>query len=284
MSEALTREEVRNRYLSFEKEGRYDEHVDSIDLSKCIPVTPKYHYFPVGLKEKAVHAFRYECLVKPFMARKNHKDLETEVVGKENLRGIRSAIVVSNHVHMFDCVALKKAVSPHYLHIVAAPFNNFSGSLGDMMRASGMMPLPSGYEGMPSFEKAIGTALKKKRYVLFYPERAEWWYYHKLRPFKDGAFHYAVKYLVPIVPCFITFSSRKKPYSGKDGDYPERMTVHILRPIMPDPSLPFAKERERMKREAWEECRDCYERSYGKSLPPELVASFLSCQEGKGNL
>jgi 1-acyl-sn-glycerol-3-phosphate acyltransferase len=264
--EQLTREEVRAKYLALEKQGIFDQHVDPIDYSIVIPVKKDYHYYPVGLKEKAVRFFRYNFVVKPFMAHVNKDFLETEVVGRENLRGISKAIVTSNHVQMFDCVALKKAMKGHPLNIVAAPFNNFRGTLGDAMRASGMLPLPESYDGMKHFEDALKLSLDKKHFVLFFPEQAEWWYYRKVRPFKDGAFHYALQYDVPIVPCFISFAPRRKAIKDPEGMYPERMIVHILKPIYPNKENSFNEERNRLKKLAFEETKDCYESVYGIPL------------------
>ncbi len=264
--EPLTREQVRARYLELEKKRIFDEHVDPIDYSIVIPVTKDYHYFPVGLKETLSRKARFFFLVRPFFHHINRILLETEVTGKENLKGIKSAIVTSNHVQMFDCVALKKAVGPHYLNIVAAPFNNFKGSLGEGMRASGMLPLPETYEGMPHFEEAMAECLHKKHYVLFFPEQSEWWYYPKVRPFKDGAFHYSVKFDVPIVPCFISFAPRKKKIQDPEGMYPQRMVVHILKPIYPLQKGTFQERREGIKAQAFSATKECYEKTYGKPL------------------
>jgi 1-acyl-sn-glycerol-3-phosphate acyltransferase len=264
--EQLTRSEVRAKYLALEKAGRFDQHVDPIDFSIVIPVTQEYHYYPVGFFEAASRFLRYEFVVKPFMAHVNRVLLETEVVGRVNLRGIKKAIVTSNHVQMFDCIALKKAMRRHTLNIVAAPFNNFRGSLGDGMRASGMLPLPQSFDGMRHFEEALKLSLEKRHFVLFFPEQAEWWYYPKVRPFKDGAFHYALRYAVPIIPCFISFASRKRAIADPEGMYPERMIVHILKPIYPDLKKPFAEERECLRKIAFQETKDCYEEVYGVPL------------------
>jgi 1-acyl-sn-glycerol-3-phosphate acyltransferase len=264
--EQLTREQVKARYLAYEKEGKFDQHADPIDYSIVIPVTKDYHYYPVGLKEKLVHDLRYVFGVKPFMRKVNKVFLETEVVGKENLKGIKKAIVTSNHVQMFDCVALKKAVAPHYLNIVAASFNNFSGTLGDAMRSSGMLPLPASLADMGAFEKALALSLQKNHYVLFFPEQSEWWYYPKVRPFKDGAFHYALQYDVPVIPCFISFAPRKKIIEDPEGMYPERFIIHILKPIYPEQGGILSVERNRLRDEAFKETKECYEETYGKPL------------------
>lgn len=264
--EHLTRAQVRAKYLALEKRGLFDQHVDPIDMSIVIPVTKDYHYYPVGLAETLKRKLRYDFVVKPIMAKVNHRYLETTVLGRENLKGLKKAMVISNHVHMFDCMALKKAMRGHYLNIVAASFNNFKGFLGEGMRASGMLPLPEGFDGMKNFESALRKSFDKNHFVLFYPEQSEWWYYHKLRPFKDGAFHYALKNQVPVVPCFITFAPRFRPYENPDGDYPERIVIHILKPIYPDLSADFKTERERLRNAAFAECKECYESVYGLPL------------------
>jgi 1-acyl-sn-glycerol-3-phosphate acyltransferase len=264
--ENLTRAQVRERYLQFEKEGKFDQHADPIDFDIVIPVTKDYHYYPKSLGEALKKKLRYDFLVKPFAHKVNSSWLETEVVGRENLKGIRRAMVTSNHVQMFDCLALKKAMKGHDLNIVAASFNNFKGSLGDSMRASGMLPLPESYDGMKNFEAALATSFRKNHFVLFYPEQSEWWYYRKVRPFKDGAFHYAIQFNVPIIPCFISFAPRKKAIKDPEGMYPERFIVHILKPIYPEEGANFSSERERLKKLTFEATKKCYEEVYGIPL------------------
>ncbi|MCH3910122.1 MAG: 1-acyl-sn-glycerol-3-phosphate acyltransferase [Bacilli bacterium] len=265
--ENLTREEVRERYLALEKEGKFDQHVDPIDMSIVIPVTKDYHYYPQSIGESLSKWLRYNFVVKPYSFYVNHHYLETKVVGRENLKGIKKAIVTSNHVQMFDCLALKKAMHGHYLNIVAASFNNFKGSLGDGMRSAGMLPLPESLEGMPSFEKAIKKSFDKNHYVLFFPEQSEWWYYEKVRPFKDGAFHFALKNDVPVVPCFISFEERKKKIKDPIGMYPKRMIIHILKPIYPSKEeIPYLEKRSKLAEAAFNETKECYESVYHKPL------------------
>jgi 1-acyl-sn-glycerol-3-phosphate acyltransferase len=264
--ENLSREQVRSRYLELEKKGLFDQHVDPIDYSIVIPVKKDYHYYPTNAKEALIKFVRYHFAVEPLMRKVNRKDLETEVVGRDNLKGINKAIVTSNHVQMFDCMALKQAMKGHYLNIVAASFNNFSGPLGDGMRASGMLPLPESYDGMRNFENALSLSLEKHHYVLFYPEQSEWWYYRKVRPFKDGAFHYACQHNVPIIPCFISFAARKKKIVDPEGMYPERMIIHILKPIYPKNNLSFGQQRDDLKKRAFEATKACYEETYQKPM------------------
>jgi len=265
--EAVTREQIRQRILALEKEGKFDTHVDPIDFSLAMPVDSSFHYFPVGPKE---HLKRWATMtfgVDPFMVKVANKWEELQVEGRENLKGIKSAIVISNHVQMFDCIALKKAMKGHYTHFVAASFNNMRGQLGDCIRAAGMMPMPNDFlKDLRYFENNIQRALDNHHYVAVYPEQSEWWYYEKPRPFKDGAFAWAVKFNVPVIPCFITFQERKHPDPTPDHMYPLGMTVHILKPIYPTVGANPHAERVRLRDEAFNACKVCYETYYHKPL------------------
>lgn len=265
--EQVTREEIHQRILALEKEQKFDTHVDPIDYSIAMPVDSSFHYFPVGLKERFARWATMTFGVDEFMVKVAHKWEELDVVGRQNIKGIKSAIVVSNHVQMFDCIAIKKAMKGHYTHFVAAPFNNMKGKFGDAIRAAGMMPMPNDFlKDLRYFESNIKRALEKHHYVTVYPEQSEWWYYEKPRPFKDGAFAWAVKFNVPVIPCFITFKPRKHPDPTPDHMYPRGMTVHILKPIYPNVNADPKAERIRLRDEAFNACKACYESYYGKPL------------------
>ena len=75
------------------------------------------------------------------------------------------------------------------------------------------------------------------------PEGAMWHHYRDLRPFKKGAFSYAVKNGAPILPAVTTMrivhkSLKKKKY---------RLKLSYLPAIYPDASLPEAEAVEKLK-------------------------------------
>ena len=76
---------------------------------------------------------------------------------------------------------------------------------------------------------------------------------------KDGAFHYAVKFSVPILPIFCTFKRNKKGHL-------RRIRVHILPAVYADGTLPKGERMQDMKRRAEEAWKECYERAYGIPL------------------
>ncbi|MCI8519854.1 MAG: hypothetical protein HFJ51_07595 [Clostridia bacterium] len=67
------------------------------------------------------------------------------------------------------------------------------------------IPIPKESKNKPYFIKALDKTLKSGDMLHFYPEAALWPYYNKIRNFKTGAFHFAVRNEVPIVPMVFTF-------------------------------------------------------------------------------
>ena len=70
-----------------------------------------------------------------------------------------------------------------------------------------------------------------------------WWNYRKPKPLKSGAFSFAAKNEVPVLPCFITM--KDTDLIGEDGFPIQEYTVNICSPIYPDTSL---DERDRVKK------------------------------------
>ena len=262
----VTRRDVLNRIEECEKNGEFDKHVDPINYDDCLPVTESFPYVPKNILYKTKIFFEHNFIVKPFMKRANRDMLHTSFYGLENLDGIDSAVVICNHVDKFECMAVKQALNSkgHKLKIVGAEFNNQKHFLGEMMRAGGMLPLSSNHKVMRRFNEAIDYYLSHKTSILFYPEQAMWWHYEKPRPFKNGAFHYAVKHNVPIVPIFITFTlNGTKDEEGIDN---KDFHLHVMKPIYPQKELTNRENVEYLKNTSYEMCKKKYEKFYKKPL------------------
>ena len=258
-----TTPEVIENIKEFEKKGLFSEHVDPINPDLIMPVGDDFPYIKKPIKLRLKYFFIYNFVVKVFEPREL-KRMGYKVVGRENLKGIKRAVVTSNHINKLDCTLNRHALKGHKVYITAADFNNMKGFLGDIMRASRMMPLGSSMAGMKNFDGAVNTLLKKNNYVLFYPERSEWWCYKKPRPMMVGAFHFAVKNNVPVIPNFITFKENgKKDVNGIDL---YDMTVNILKPIYPNPELSPKENIKYMMAENERLWKECYEKTYGIKL------------------
>lgn len=262
----MTRKEVLLAIEECEKNGKFDEHVDPIPKELTIPVTEDYHYpNKRTAKEKIKYFFEKIFIVKPFTVYQNKCCLKTRVFGRKNLKGLKAAVLTCNHVAKFDCLAVKHGAKGHKTYVVAAPFNNMKGFLGEMMRAGDMLPMNTTMHGTVAFNKMVEEVIKvKKSFLLIYPEASMWWHYEKPRPYKDGAFYIAAKYGVPVVPQFITYrDSGKKDGEGIPIYY---FDLHICEPVYPKEEFSKSENIEYLKNSAFEACKNIYENVYGKKL------------------
>ena len=262
----MSRSSVLEKIEQSEREGVFDRHVDPIPRELVIPVTEKYRYISKRtLPEKIKYALEKFFIVKPFTVYENKAVLKTRYEGRENLHGLRAAVLTCNHVAKFDCLAVKYGARGHRTFVVAAPFNNMRGSLGEFMRAGDMLPMSETMAGLRNFNEAVKEVLEKRKdFLLVYPEGSMWWMYDKVRPYKDGAFVIAVKYNVPVVPQFITYREGKKV--DEEGIREKYFTVHITPPIYPRAGLSRKENIEYLRKSAYEACRDVYEKEYGRKL------------------
>lgn len=241
--------------------GAFDSHTDPVDYSMTLPVDENFPYIRKGFRDKTRVFLQRIFIVYPF-AKKQSKNLGTRVVGKERMKGIRSAILTCNHINKFDCLAIQHAMMPRRTYVVGAEFNNVKGFFGEMMRVGGMLPLSNKLSAQKNFMKAVSHYLKKKCFVLIYPEQAMWWMYEKPRPMKDGAFVLAMKNSVPIVPMFITF--RHTGVFDANGIEQKDITLNIMDPIYPREDLSYRENIEYLRRENERVCREKYIEVYGK--------------------
>lgn len=172
-----------------------------------------------------------------------------------------------NHFNAFDSFAIELAyeAAEHknrkfYRVIREGNYTSFPGFYGFLMRNCYTLPLSSNRQTMKKFMNATDTLLKDGNFVLVYPEQSMWWNYRKPKPLKKGAYTFAARNEVPVLPCFITM--RDSDILGDDGFFVQEYTVHIGRPIYPDTSLPRGKQAERMMAENYEIWKNIYEKEY----------------------
>ncbi len=98
--------------------------------------------------------------------------------------------------------------------------------------------------------------------VLIYPEQAMWWNYRKPRPTKPGAFFYAAKFRVPIVPIFVTMQDQNA--LDQYGFPKQAYTIHVMPPIYPDENKTLRENEVSMQEQNRTLCREKYREVYGK--------------------
>lgn len=195
------------------------------------------------------------------------RSFRLRLVGEENLSGIRGgAILTSNHFGKFENLAVKEVADRvpgrHRFYRVIKGGNYFlPGFIGFLMKHCDTLPLSTNLRTTRLFGDALETILQKDGLVLIYPEQAMWWNYRKPRPPKPGAYFYAAKFGVPVIPCFVTMEDQE--HLDGAGFPRQSYTVHILPPLYPDPEKPLRENERGMKEENYRLCREVYAAAYG---------------------
>ena len=192
------------------------------------------------------------------------------VLGGEHLSGLPGgAVLTSNHFAVTENLAVraaaKSAPGRHRMYKLVREGNYcMPGVIGWLLRYADTLPLSSCVTTMKLLDRAVTRILQNGDFLLVYPEQAMWWYYPKPRPYRIGAFRYAAKNGVPVVPCFVTLSAKKpeKPLRPDNVRY----TVHVCPPIYPHPGGSVREEAERMREENFRACRSVYEEVYRRPL------------------
>lgn len=184
-----------------------------------------------------------------------------KVVGKKNYKalGKRGAVCVCNHFNYLDTLFVRQATGYFRSYHTMGPFNNKKGLGGHIIRHGGMLPFSTNMTAMKNFMRETERLLKAGKIVNFYAEQAMWLNYQKPRPMKDGAFYYAIKYGVPVLPLFCTFKKNKRGHIKK-------LRIHVLPAVYADETLPKTERLADMKARAERAWKDCYESAYGIPL------------------
>lgn len=173
------------------------------------------------------YKFIIKGILKVFGPIVNAVGFRIKIVGKKNLKGVKSGITISNHVHYLDCLWNFQALSrKKNVYFTGAPHNYKKGFFGATMKAGGFIPLATTFSQNKEFDKFVSNVVNKGGFIHFYPEQALWLRYEQSRPLKKGAFYYASKNNVPIIPIVICF--RKTKMLKKKS-----VTVIICKPIYP---------------------------------------------------
>lgn len=267
--------EQTEKWRIYEAEGRYDEDVMPYDPRKQADIDGNYRYFRHGFWQKAGHAFFFFLLTllwRPVL----FFTCGFRVRGKKNRKVKGGAISVSNHTHYLDAVmvhALHKKVWKVY-H-TGAPFNVKKGVLGWMIKEVNYLPFSASYEAQKNLRGALQNLLARGNVIHFYPERALWIRYEKVRPFKPGAFKYAAKFSVPVIPSLITYEDTK---FRKFFHMKKRAVLNILPPVYPDGSLTERENAAAMQKYCEDVMRETYERIYGRKMV--LCPSAAAIRDG----
>ena len=199
-------------------------------------------------------------------AKKVVKDFNVTVIGAENLAKVfGGAIVTANHFSIFENVAVWQAVlkakrKGKFYRVIREGNYFMPGVIGFLLKYADTLPISSNLKTMMNLSRAIDKYLKNGDTVLVYPEKALWWNYKKPRPFLDGAFKYAVKAGVPVVPVCTTIEDLDE--IDETGFSKKKYIVHVLPPIYKDENLSDKENAIFMRDKNFEMVKEKYEEFY----------------------
>ncbi len=147
----------------------------------------------------------------------------------------RGAILVSNHVNLWDYLAILCALKRPKIGVLVWK-KNVSGESGSMVRSVGGIPIPEGdLKATAAFRHQVREFLHEGGWLQIYAEGSMWEYYAPIRPFKLGAAHFAIENDIPVLP--MAFSYRKPSFIRRLFGQLAALDLNIGQPLYPDSSL-----------------------------------------------
>ncbi|MBQ3729008.1 MAG: 1-acyl-sn-glycerol-3-phosphate acyltransferase [Spirochaetales bacterium] len=263
---------ILQKIKQYERAGRFDEDVeDDPPAPVLMPDDIDYLNNSRTKRAKTKVAFKLAHRLVDNLI-KDKKLIIKEIRGIENFKNLQSgALITCNHFNAFDSFAIQLAYEAadqpnrtFYRVIREGNYTNFPGFYGFLMRHCNTLPLSSNLDTMKKFFDATNTLLKEGNFVLVYPEQSMWWNYRKPKPLKRGAYVFACKADVPVLPCFITMKDSEQ--LDETGFPIQEYTIHIPEPIYPDHSLSYRDRIEDLKQRNSDIWRTIYEREYQTKL------------------
>lgn len=269
---AKDRVDIVKKIEQYEREGRFDEDVEADPPSKVL-MPEDIEYLNKSISEKLKTAIAY-TIARRFVNNliDEKKLIIKEIKGIEHFKKLNSgAVITCNHFNAFDSFAIQLAYEAaeqenrkFYRIIREGNYTSFPGFYGFLMRHCNTLPLSSNRETLKKFTTAVETCLSEGHFVLIYPEQSMWWNYRKPKPLKSGAFMFAAKSGVPVLPCFITMQD--SDIMGEDGYFVQEYTIHICPPIYPEDGLNYRKNMTKMMDKNYQVWKEVYENVYNIPL------------------
>ena len=256
-----------------EREGRFD--VDAEDDPPTIPLLPDMVDYLKVRPDSIIKRKTAYMIANRFVDRliREKKLVIKKVCGMEYLNNLESgAVITCNHFNPFDCFTVERIFQRSEQYhtkrlfkvIREGNYTNFPGLYGYLFRNCDTLPLSGNKKTMYNFLMAVDAILQRGDFILIYPEQSLWWNYRKPKPLKNGAFKFAGKNHVPVLPVFICMEDSNR--IGPDGFPIQEYTVFINEPIYPKAGLPEREQAADMRDRNYDLWKNIYEGFYGIPL------------------
>ena len=265
---AKDRVEVIKKIEQYEREGKFDVDVEQDPPGRTL-MPDEIDYIHKSISDRLKTRFAF-MIARRFVNNliEEKQLIIKEMKGIENFKNLRSgAVITCNHFNPYDSFAIQLAYEAaeqpertFYRVIREGNYTAFPGFYGFLMRHCNTLPLSSNLRTMKKFMDATDKLLQDGNFVLVYPEQSMWWNYRKPKPLKTGAYMFAARNNVPVLPCFITM--KDSHIMGDDGFFVQEYTIHISEPIYPDSSLSKNEKIRKMMDENSRVWKEIYENEY----------------------
>lgn len=161
------------------------------------------------------------------------------ITGRENLRAVPAAVIVSNHTLLFDPGIIAHAIRPRRTYFTMLEETALIPWLGTFVRLLGAIPIPDRPDALRALDRAARTAFRLLGFIHFFPEGELCLENQDLQAFHPGAFLLACRRGVPVIP--VTTVLHQRLWRGKGAvrigsrslRLPPRIQVVIGAPVFP---------------------------------------------------
>ena len=191
----------------------YDENLHTYKTIEAKPVylPDDYYFFKQPLFKRFINkiVLFFATLVSQITGKVK---FGYKLKGRKNLRKVKGAILIANHIHPFDAFLSITSLYPKRAFATILQ-TNLGLPGGNFMRMLGAIPIPDRKNLLIRFMEEMKYVLEvKKQKVLIYPEAALVPFSNEIREFKKGAFKFACLANVPIIPMVWTFHKPRGLY------------------------------------------------------------------------
>ena len=159
------------------------------------------------------------------------------VHNRKAILGSKRGILVSNHSLILDPAIANMAILPRRsAYSIKEQLMNGRPALNLFLRSLGGYPIH--YGRLRELDGAVSKYLDEYGFAHFFPEGHEGWGFQnqKLNRFNSGAFYFALKLKIQVIPVVIVHFTRRM--FGRDIPFlPRRVVAVLLEPVSLEPYL-----------------------------------------------
>ena len=254
----------KDKAIEYEKKRQFDRDLNDHRYDDALPIDGDYNYLPVKAGER-IRRFFLVPAISFFGWVVGKFGFGLKIKGKKNLKSIKKsgAIAICNHVHELDTLFVKISLGGFRTFHTGSFYLLKRGWAGRIFKSGGFLPVGETVKDLQKLSETVDILLKKGKIINFYPEHALWFRYEKIRPFKLGAFRFAAKANVPVLPVFIEF---RETALRKFFKMQKKIVLHILTPEYPELQGGLKQRAEKLRDTVFKKMKDKYESVYNREM------------------